>query len=96
MANYHHNTHDTTYTNPATGVAQRFLYPVSSFGGTKSIVLSTTSWMGGRNFFLGYAYVVVGVVCIVLALCFCLKYGMSPRDLGDAAYITWQKDTTPG
>ena len=87
---------DTTYTNPATGVAQRFLYPVSSFGGTKSIVLSTTSWMGGRNFFLGYAYVVVGVVCIVLALCFCLKYGMSPRDLGDAAYITWQKDTTPG
>ena len=80
------------YTNAQTGAAQSFLYPVSSFGGTKAVVLSTTSWMGGKNFFLGYAYVIVGVVCIVLALCFCLKFGMSPRDLGDAAYITWQKD----
>lgn len=71
------------------GTKQRFLYPVSSFGGTKAIALSTTSWMGGRNFFLGYAYVVVGVICIVLALCFLVKYRMSPRDLGDAAFVTF-------
>ena len=83
---------DGTYVNKWTGAAQPFLYPVSSFGGTKSVVLSTTTWMGGRNFFLGYAYVVVGVVCVVLALCFLMKYRMAPRDLGDASYITWQKE----
>lgn len=70
---------------------QRFLYPVSSFGGTKSIVLSTKSWIGGRNFFIGYAYVIVGVVCIVLALCFLIKHKLSPRELGDATYIAHAK-----
>ena len=82
------------YMNKWTGASQSFLYPVSSFGGTKQVVLSTTSWLGGQNFFLGYAYIIVGVVCIMLALSFCLKYNMGPRDLGDAAYITWQKDAT--
>jgi len=87
----------STYKNAFAGdQLQDFLYPVSSFGGTKSIVLSTTTALGGRNFFLGYAYVVVGVVCIVLALCFLFKYRMQPRDLGDASYITWQaKDGVP-
>ena len=79
------------YLNKWTGSPQAFLYPVASFSGTKAVVLSTTSWMGGRNFFLGYAYVVIGVICIVLAVCFLVKYKMAPRDLGDASYITWQK-----
>ena len=43
-------------------------FNVSSFGGTKTLSLQTTSWVGGRNDFLGYAYVVVGSVSIVLAL----------------------------
>ena len=80
---------DGTYVNGA-GVEQRFLYPVSSFGGTKAIVLSTTSWLGGRNFFLGYAYVIVGVVSIVLSVCFAIKHHMNPRELGHASYISWQ------
>jgi hypothetical protein len=150
---------NNTYKNFYTGQTQNFLYPVSSFGGTKAIVLSTTTWLGGANFcarhahshahddrlrraarrafvraarvgatpsriclrrasataqrhacaspyltaaswgrvwgvaVLGYAYVIVGVVCIVLALCFLLKYRFSPRDLGDASYITWHKDS---
>lgn len=69
------------------GAAQTFLYPVSSFGGTKAVVLSTTTWIGGRNLFLGYAYVVVGVVCVVLALCFFIKHRLTQRALGDADYI---------
>ena len=77
---------DGTYVNGA-GVEQRFLYPVSSFGGTKAIVLSTTSWLGGRNFFLGYAYVIVGVVSIVLSVCFAIKHHMNPRELGHELHL---------
>ena len=80
------------YVNAATGgEAQTALYPVSSFGGTKALVLSTTSWIGGKNLFLGYAYVVVGVVCIVLALCFLVKQQLTKRDLADADYIQGPK-----
>ena len=45
-------------------------YPVKSFGGRKSVLLSTTSWMGGRNTFLGVAYIVVGVISIFGGIAF--------------------------
>jgi len=49
-------------------------FPVSSFGGTKSIVLSTTTWIGGKNYFLGIAYVVVGCLCFLLGIVFAVKH----------------------
>ncbi|KOO23178.1 cell cycle control protein 50b [Chrysochromulina tobinii] len=80
--------------NPTPKV-QRFLYPVGSFSGHKTVVLTTISWIGGRNFFLGYAYLVVGIVCIVLAMTFFIKWRLSPRDLGTAAYVTYNMDAPP-
>jgi len=74
---------------------QTFLYPVGSFSGTKSVVLSTVTWIGGKNYFLGYAYLVVGIVCIVLAICFFVKSRSGPRDLGNAPYVSWNKEATP-
>ncbi|CAO1435244.1 unnamed protein product [Diamesa serratosioi] len=43
-------------------------YPVIQFDGTKSFIISTTSLLGGKNPFLGYAYVVVGSLCLVLGI----------------------------
>jgi hypothetical protein len=45
-------------------------YPVTVFKGEKTFVISTTTWIGGKNPFLGIAYLVVGSLCIVLGFCF--------------------------
>jgi len=66
-------------------------FPVDSFGGTKSIVLSTTTWLGGKNDFLGWAYVTVSILCFVLALAFLGKNRHSPRKLGDMTYFQFGK-----
>ncbi|XP_072543110.1 cell cycle control protein 50A-like [Salminus brasiliensis] len=43
-------------------------YPVRSFEGRKRVILSTISWMGGKNPFLGIAYITVGSVCFFLGV----------------------------
>ena len=45
-------------------------YDVSSFSGSKTFVLSTTNVLGGQNYFLAIAYMVVGCLCLVLAIIF--------------------------
>jgi len=66
-------------------------FPVEVFGGSKSVVLSTTSWIGGKNDFLGTAYIAVGAICIALALGFLAMHLIHPRKLGDPAYLDFNK-----
>jgi len=64
-------------------------YEVSSFDGSKSIVISTLGEFGGRNPYLGVAYIVVGSVSLLFALLFIAKQTISPRDIANPSLLNW-------
>ncbi|KAJ7982095.1 ALA-interacting subunit [Quillaja saponaria] len=66
-------------------------YNTYSFNGKKKLVLSTTSWLGGKNDFLGIAYLTVGGLCFFLAMAFTIVYFVKPRQLGDPSYLSWNR-----
>ena len=66
-------------------------FPVAPFAGTKALVVSTLSWAGGRNPFLGVAYLVVGSLSIALAAGFWVRQNVcGGRALGDAQSLQWE------
>jgi len=67
-------------------------FNVTEYGGTKSIIISTRTVMGGKNPFLGVAYVVVGGICIVLGALFTVTHLIKPRKLGDHTYLSWNNE----
>ncbi|KAK6154557.1 hypothetical protein DH2020_008805 [Rehmannia glutinosa] len=67
-------------------------YNTYSFNGKKKLVLSTTSWLGGKNDFIGIAYLTVGGLCFFLAMVFTLIYLIMPRQLGDPSYLSWNRN----
>jgi len=53
-------------------------YPVVNFEGTKKIVFSTISWLGGKNSFLGLAYIIVGSISFLTGLILILLSTFNP------------------
>ncbi|KAG5012307.1 hypothetical protein AAZX31_09G085000 [Glycine max] len=66
-------------------------YNTYSFGGKKKLVLSTSSWLGGKNDFLGVANLFVGAFCILISIIFLLLHVKNPRPYGDTAYLSWNR-----
>uniref|UniRef100_A0A1I8IK04 Cell cycle control protein 50A n=1 Tax=Macrostomum lignano TaxID=282301 RepID=A0A1I8IK04_9PLAT len=58
-----------------------YAYPVNAFSGTKSFVLTTSSWSGGRNPALGIIYMVVGCLHIVLGALFVVIHIQASKNL---------------
>jgi hypothetical protein len=55
------------------------VYNTYSFNGSKSLVLTTTSFLGGKNPFLGRAYLTMGVLGMLMALVSILVQLQHPR-----------------
>ncbi|KAN0124011.1 cell cycle control protein [Russula decolorans] len=66
-------------------------YPVRSYSGTKSIVISTVSWIGGKNPFLGWAYVAAAALFVALSIAGTIRHVMKPRRLGDMSLLSWNQ-----
>ncbi|XP_073395158.1 ALA-interacting subunit 5 [Physcomitrium patens] len=68
------------------------VYNCFSFNGQKKLVLSTTSWMGGKNNFVGTAYLTIGLLCVALAIGFFFMYYSHPRPLGNTKQFSWNNE----
>ncbi|XP_051133026.1 ALA-interacting subunit 1-like [Andrographis paniculata] len=66
-------------------------YNTYSYDGKKTLVISTASWVGGKNDFLGKMYMTVGGTSLCLAIVFILLYIAIPRPLGDTTYLSWNR-----
>lgn len=65
-------------------------FDVKSYGGTKALVISTLTSMGGKNAYIGTAFLVVGCISILLTAMFVLKHLTSDRrKLGDTNLLRW-------
>ena len=53
-------------------------FDVNPYSGSKSVVISTVSWLGGTNRFLGIVWIVVGGLCFAFAIVFALKTLIDP------------------
>lgn len=71
-------------------------YDITAYGGTKSIVLTGTSFLGDRNPFMGLAWIVMGCVCTLLGVVFLGWHFFKPRKLGDHDRLSWQQSSGPG
>jgi len=71
-------------------------YNTYAFSGSKRIILTTNSWMGGRNTFLPIAYLVVSGLSFLVALAFFLGYDLGmvwKRVPGDTDNFSWARNS---
>ncbi len=69
-------------------------YNTYGWAGEKRVYLSTNSWVGGRNNFLGIAWIAVGGLCLLTALAFVATWHLGlykTRAYADVKDLSWNK-----
>ncbi|KAI9197209.1 CDC50/LEM3 family [Polychytrium aggregatum] len=64
-------------------------YDTELYSGTRSVVLSTVSFIGGKNPFLGLAYIGVGSLCILISMGLVIANMVKPWSPGDHSKLGW-------
>lgn len=54
-------------------------WDISKFEGEKYVVLSQTNFLGGKNYFLAYSYIIVGGLSLIIAIIFLIKKVRRPK-----------------
>jgi hypothetical protein len=67
-------------------------FVITRFKGSKSLVISTTSILGGRNPYLAPVFIYVGIFCFVAGIFFSLKHILRPRKLADPTYLSYKEE----
>lgn len=62
-------------------------FPVKPYKGTKSIVISTVSWIGGKNSFLGWAYVAAAALFVFFAVAGTARHLIKPRCVSSVFFL---------
>jgi hypothetical protein len=68
-------------------------FPTTLFDGQKWFVMTTSSWIGAKNPFLSYMYMVLGAVCLLLGLCFAVVQCVRPRRYADLSRLRYAPQT---
>ncbi|CAO3642844.1 unnamed protein product [Cunninghamella blakesleeana] len=68
-------------------------YDIKAYGGSKSLVITGTSFLGDRNAFMGLSYIIMGCVCAFLGVVFLGWHFFRPRKLGDHDRLSWNQSS---
>ncbi len=69
------------YAGDVLNIAVTNNFNIDPYSGQKWVVISTVSWLGGKNYFLGSAWIVVGGLCFLLAALFGIVTLLFPPQL---------------
>eukprot|EP00834_Sanchytrium_tribonematis_P005480 NODE_334_length_9322_cov_0.874458.p2 type:complete len:376 gc:universal NODE_334_length_9322_cov_0.874458:1480-353(-) len=71
-------------------------YPsMTSYGSSKTFILTTTNIFGGRNTYLGLICILCGLLYLFGGIIFYVKNKQHPRELGDAHLLDFYDDMQP-
>ena len=65
---------------------------VTSFRGSKALIISNNNVFGGRNEALGQNFIIVGAICLVFGAFFLLKHTFRRRKLADKRYLQFKEE----